>query len=56
MSSPSRRRIVIAAETYPPDVNGAANFAHRLAAGLAGRGHDVHVSPGLSVSQGPVSA
>jgi glycosyltransferase involved in cell wall biosynthesis len=36
-------RIVIAAETFPPDVNGAARFAHRLAAGLAGRDHDVHV-------------
>ncbi|MFI0712171.1 glycosyltransferase [Streptomyces inhibens] len=36
-------RIVIGADTYPPDVNGAANFAHRLAHGLAGRGHDVHV-------------
>ncbi|WP_241564796.1 glycosyltransferase [Nonomuraea polychroma] len=31
------------ADTYPPDVNGAANFAHRLATGLAGRGHEVHV-------------
>ncbi|WP_199444156.1 glycosyltransferase [Umezawaea beigongshangensis] len=36
-------RIVVAADTFPPDVNGAARFAHRLAAGLAGRGHDVHV-------------
>ncbi|WP_033289487.1 glycosyltransferase [Amycolatopsis jejuensis] len=36
-------RIVVAAETYPPDVNGAAHFAHRLATGLAGRGHEVHV-------------
>lgn len=36
-------RIVVAAETFPPDVNGAARFAHRLAVGLAGRGHDVHV-------------
>jgi glycosyltransferase involved in cell wall biosynthesis len=36
-------RIVIAADTFPPDVNGAARFAHRLATGLAGRGHDVHV-------------
>ncbi|MFJ5841702.1 glycosyltransferase [Streptomyces shenzhenensis] len=43
MSYSRRRRIVIAADTYPPDVNGAANFAHRLAAGLAGRGHEVHV-------------
>ena len=41
----SRRalRIVVGAVTYPPDVNGAANFGHRLATGLAGRGHDVHV-------------
>ncbi|MEU4807228.1 glycosyltransferase [Actinosynnema sp. NPDC023587] len=36
-------RIVIAAETFPPDVNGAARFAHRLATGLAGRDHEVHV-------------
>lgn len=40
---PQRLRIVIGADTYPPDVNGAANFASRLATGLAGRGHDVHV-------------
>ncbi|HET6260385.1 MAG TPA: glycosyltransferase [Pseudonocardia sp.] len=36
-------RVLIGAETYPPDVNGAARFAERLATGLAGRGHDVHV-------------
>lgn len=36
-------RILIGADTYPPDVNGAARFAERLATGLAGRGHDVHV-------------
>lgn len=36
-------RIALTADTYPPDVNGAANFAHRLASGLAARGHDVHV-------------
>ena len=41
MSRPMR--ILIAADTYPPDVNGAARFTARLAAGLAGRGHDVHV-------------
>jgi phosphatidylinositol alpha 1,6-mannosyltransferase len=39
----SSLRILIAAETYPPDVNGAARFAERLAGGLAGRGHEVHV-------------
>jgi glycosyltransferase involved in cell wall biosynthesis len=36
-------RIIIGADTYPPDINGAARFAHQLAAGLAGRGNDVHV-------------
>lgn len=36
-------RIMIGADTYPPDVNGAARFAERLAAGLGGRGHTVHV-------------
>jgi len=38
-----RLTVLIAADTFPPDVNGAANFAERLAVGLAGRGHDVHV-------------
>ncbi|SED03106.1 Glycosyltransferase involved in cell wall bisynthesis [Amycolatopsis tolypomycina] len=58
-AAPARRkrregplRIAIAADTYPPDVNGAANFAHRLATGLAARGHDVHV---LCPSPGPAS-
>lgn len=36
-------RVLIGAETYPPDVNGAARFAERLATGLAGRGHEIHV-------------
>lgn len=56
--SPSLR-VLIAAETYPPDVNGAARFAERLAGGLAGRGHDVHVvapspdgPPGKTVHDG----
>ena len=35
--------IVIPAETYAPEVNGAATFAQQLAQGLAGRGHSVHV-------------
>lgn len=43
MPSDFPQRIVIGADTYPPDVNGAANFAYRLATGLASRGHDVHV-------------
>ncbi|MFC0439981.1 glycosyltransferase [Kutzneria buriramensis] len=42
-ATPPRLRVVIGVDTFPPDVNGAANFASRLAAGLAGRGHDVHV-------------
>jgi glycosyltransferase involved in cell wall biosynthesis len=36
-------RVMIAADTFPPDVNGAATFAEQLAVGLAERGHDVHV-------------
>lgn len=35
--------IVMACDTFSPDVNGAARFAERLSAGLAARGHDVHV-------------
>ncbi|QNO38865.1 glycosyltransferase [Protaetiibacter sp. SSC-01] len=30
-------------DTFAPDVNGAATFSRNLAAGLASRGHDVHV-------------
>lgn len=37
------RRILISSDTYPPDVNGAAIFTHRLATGLAERGNEVHV-------------
>lgn len=37
-------RILIASDTFAPDINGAARFAERLAAGLVQRGHDVHVS------------
>jgi glycosyltransferase involved in cell wall biosynthesis len=36
-------RVLIGCDTFPPDVNGAANFASRLAAGLTQRGHEVHV-------------
>ncbi len=35
--------VVIGADTFPPDVNGAARFGERLAAGLARRGAEVHV-------------
>ena len=44
---------MIGADTFPPDVNGAANFASRLAAGLTGRGHEVHiVAPAASRKHG----
>ena len=45
-STPERRplTILIGADTFAPDINGAARFAERLAAGLVQRGHDVHVS------------
>lgn len=36
-------RIIIGCDTFSPDVNGAARFAERLAAGLVSRGHDIHV-------------
>lgn len=35
--------VLIAADTYPPDVNGAATFCFRLATALHEHGHDVHV-------------
>ncbi|UOQ57568.1 glycosyltransferase [Leucobacter allii] len=40
---PAPLRILIGCDTFLPDVNGAARFAERLAAGLVDRGHDVHV-------------
>jgi len=45
--------VVIGADTFAPDVNGAARFAERLAAGLVSRGHDVHiVAPAASRKHG----
>jgi glycosyltransferase involved in cell wall biosynthesis len=35
--------ILMAGDTFAPDVNGAASFSVRLATGLAARGHDVHI-------------
>ncbi len=35
--------ILIAADTYPPHINGAAQFCFRLATGMKARGHNVHV-------------
>ena len=46
-------RILIGCDTFPPDVNGAANFTQRLATGLAERGHEVHVmSPSMPKGHG----
>jgi 1,2-diacylglycerol 3-alpha-glucosyltransferase len=36
-------KILIASDTYPPDVNGAAYFSYRLAKVLAQRGHETWV-------------
>lgn len=38
-----RLRILIGCDTFAPDVNGAARFTERLAAGLVARGHEVHI-------------
>jgi glycosyltransferase involved in cell wall biosynthesis len=46
-------KILIGADTFAPDVNGAAKFAERLAAGLVERGHEVHVvAPAASRKHG----
>lgn len=39
----SGRRILIGADTFPPNINGAARFARDHAVRLARRGHTVHV-------------
>ena len=49
-------------DTFFPDVNGAARFSERLAAGLVQRGHDVHIvapnqayrrkAPGIEIIEG----
>ncbi|CAM5306260.1 D-inositol 3-phosphate glycosyltransferase OS=Leifsonia shinshuensis OX=150026 GN=F1C12_03395 PE=4 SV=1 [Leifsonia shinshuensis] len=45
--------ILMGCDTFPPDVNGAARFAERLAAGLVERGHDLHiVAPSASRRHG----
>lgn len=36
-------KILIGADSYAPDINGAAHFTEQLARGLAQRGHEVHV-------------
>jgi glycosyltransferase involved in cell wall biosynthesis len=46
-------RVLIGADTFTPEINGAAIFAARLAAGLVARGHDVHVvAPAASSKHG----
>lgn len=52
--------ILIACDTYPPHLNGAAQFGFRLAQGMHGRGHNVHVlapspdsGPAHSETDGP---
>lgn len=37
------QRLVIACDTFPPDINGASRFAERLASGLVRSGNEVHV-------------
>lgn len=39
-----RLRVLIACDTFAPDVNGSATFVSNLVAGLMDRGHDVHVA------------
>lgn len=46
-------KVLIGADTFAPDVNGAARFAERLASGLVARGHEVHiVAPAASSKHG----
>ncbi len=46
-------KIIICGDTFPPDVNGAARFAERLAGGLIRRGHEVQIiAPAYSSSHG----
>ena len=36
-------KVVMACDTFAPDINGAARFAERLASGLVRHGHEVHI-------------
>ena len=47
--APGALTILLGCDTFSPDINGAARFAERLAAGLVQRGHEVHVSAPNSV-------
>ncbi|TLP75812.1 glycosyltransferase [Nesterenkonia sphaerica] len=44
MSTRKPLTVLIAADTYPPDVNGAAIFGYRLARHMTARGHEVHIA------------
>lgn len=46
-------RILIGSDTFSPDINGAARFTERLAAGLVDRGYEVHVAAPAQPVQGP---
>ncbi len=37
-------RVLLGSDSYAPLINGAGRFVQRLAEGLAGRGHEVHVA------------
>ncbi|MEP6480600.1 MAG: glycosyltransferase [Rhodoglobus sp.] len=39
-----RLRVLLGADTFWPEINGAASFIARLGAGLVERGHDVHIA------------
>ena len=48
-----RLKVVIACDTFAPDINGAARFAERLAGGLVRNGHEIHViAPSFDKSEG----
>ncbi|MFS2242454.1 glycosyltransferase [Microbacterium sp. OR16] len=54
MTSGRPLKILIGCDTFAPDINGAARFAERLAAGLVQRGHDVHVvAPNTAYRRSP---
>jgi len=45
-------RILIGSDTFSPDINGAARFTERLAAGLVDRGYEVHAAVPAHPEQG----
>lgn len=47
-------KIVLACDTFAPDINGAARFAERLAGGLVRNGHEVHIiAAAFDSTEGP---